>query len=210
LFKGFVTLVAGVAGTNQLRVQNGDIINRDVFRQLKQQQRHATATIDTVPPVISQVAATTDYYNAQVSWRHLEAGGLIGAIQRIAVARPRGVCRHVCHEITSSRSPDCRRTAFIITRSSAAIRRAIPPWTTKTEIFYTFRTLKAPAPPWFTTWKPARPAGKWCPTRQRFRNQLDARHAPQRPREQRAFGNERLGQRPRRRPEFFPRQQLLV
>ena len=68
LFKGFITLVGGNAATNQLLVRNGDTITATYFDSSNNSNETATATIDTVPPVISQVAATTDYYNAQVTW----------------------------------------------------------------------------------------------------------------------------------------------
>ena len=49
-------------------VRNGDTITASYFDSSNNSNVTATATIDTVPPVISQVAATTDYYNAQVTW----------------------------------------------------------------------------------------------------------------------------------------------
>ncbi len=69
LFEGYITLVGSVAVTNQLRVQNGDTITATYFDASASGNVTATAGIDTVPPVISQVAATTDYYNARVTWR---------------------------------------------------------------------------------------------------------------------------------------------
>jgi hypothetical protein len=41
----------------------------------------ATATVDTVAPVISQVAAVTGIGNAVVSLEDLQAGGFAGAIR---------------------------------------------------------------------------------------------------------------------------------
>ena len=68
LFRGSLTLVSSVAATNQLRVQNGDTITATYFDVSANSNVTATASIDTVPPVISQVAATTDYSNAKVTW----------------------------------------------------------------------------------------------------------------------------------------------
>ena len=68
LFRGSLTLVSSVAATNQLRVQNGDTITAAYFDASANSNVTATASIDTVPPVISQVAATTDYSNAKVTW----------------------------------------------------------------------------------------------------------------------------------------------
>ena len=84
LFEGYITLVSGVAATNQLRVQNGDTITATYFDASANSNVTATASIDTVPPVISQVAATTDYYNAKVTWRTSKPADSAGAIWRIS------------------------------------------------------------------------------------------------------------------------------
>ena len=68
LFRGFLTLVGGNAATDQLLVRNGDTITAAYFDSSNNRHVTATATIDTVPPVISQVAAVTDYANAKVTW----------------------------------------------------------------------------------------------------------------------------------------------
>ena len=68
LFAGSLVLVSGVATTNQLRVQNGDTVTATFFDAANNTNITATATIDTVPPAISQVASTTDYANARITW----------------------------------------------------------------------------------------------------------------------------------------------
>ena len=68
LFRGFLTLVATNAAANQLAVRNGDTITASYFDASNNSNVVATATIDTVPPVISQVSAVTGFGDATVSW----------------------------------------------------------------------------------------------------------------------------------------------
>src|SRR2546422_11172906 len=63
LFRGALTLVGGNSDTNQLQVADGDTITATYFDESNNRNVTATAIIDTRPPVISRVAATTDYYN---------------------------------------------------------------------------------------------------------------------------------------------------
>ena len=65
-------------------MHNGDTITATYFDASNNSNVTATASIDTVPPVISQVAATTDYYNAKVTLADLQAGGFVRAIRRLA------------------------------------------------------------------------------------------------------------------------------
>ena len=69
LFRGFITLVTTNATANQLAVRNGDTITAKYFDASNGSNVTATATVDTVAPVISQVAAVTSMGNAVVSWK---------------------------------------------------------------------------------------------------------------------------------------------
>ena len=69
LFRGFITLVTTNATANQLAVRNGDTITAKYFDASNGSNVTATATVDTVAPVISQVAAVTGMGNAVVSWK---------------------------------------------------------------------------------------------------------------------------------------------
>jgi hypothetical protein len=162
LFKGIITLVAGLAGTNQLRVQNGDTITATYFDNSNNSNVTATATIDTVPPVISQVAATTDYYNAQVTWR---------------TSKPAD------SSVQYSESPLPDRAAYssaLVTNHSVTINGLSPNRVYYYQVvsrdqagnttvddnggnFYTFHTLKAPAPPWFDNLESGAPGWKVVP-----------------------------------------------
>jgi hypothetical protein len=70
LFRGYITLTAaGSATTNQLAVGNGDTITATYFDASHNRNVVATAAVDTVPPVISLVSATTNIDNVVVNWR---------------------------------------------------------------------------------------------------------------------------------------------
>jgi hypothetical protein len=69
LFRGFLTLVAtntSVAG--QLRAQNGDTISASYFDASLHSNVVATAVIDTIPPVISNVQVLTNQGGASITW----------------------------------------------------------------------------------------------------------------------------------------------
>ena len=70
LFRGHLSLVSSITGgaTNQLAAANGATITASYFDASNNRYVTATATVDTVPPVITQVAATTDYSDATITW----------------------------------------------------------------------------------------------------------------------------------------------
>jgi len=69
LFQGLLTLVAtNTTAPGQLRANNGDTITASFFDAATQSDVVASATVDTTPPVISQVAALTNIGGAVVSW----------------------------------------------------------------------------------------------------------------------------------------------
>jgi hypothetical protein len=68
LFRGKVVLVDTNATPSQLPVRNGDTITATYFDASNTSNVLATAGIDTVPPLISHVAASADISQAQVSW----------------------------------------------------------------------------------------------------------------------------------------------
>jgi len=74
LFSGYITLV----GTNttvpgQLRVRSGDTVTASYFDASINSNVVATATIDTNPPVITDVAAVTNVGSTVVTWNTSEA-----------------------------------------------------------------------------------------------------------------------------------------
>jgi len=148
LFKGHVTLINGSAGTNQLQVQNGDTITATYYDSGEGSNVTATAVVDTVPPEISNVAATTDYSNAKVTWK---------------TSKPAD------SSVQYSESPLPDRTSYVstlvtnhaVTVTGLAANRIYYYQVVSTDQagnvtvddnngnLYTFRTLKAPSPPWF-------------------------------------------------------------
>jgi subtilisin family serine protease len=149
LFKGTITLVAGVAATNQLRVQNGDIITATYFDASSNSNVTATASIDTVPPVISQVAATTDYFNAQVTWLTSKpADSSVQYSESPLPDRSSYVSTLVTNHsvIVSGLSPNRIYYYQVVSRDQAG-NTTVDANTNGS--LYTFQTLKPPAPPWF-------------------------------------------------------------
>jgi hypothetical protein len=148
IVRGCVTLVGGVAATNQLRVQNGDTITATYFDASANSNVTATAGIDTVPPVISQVAATTDYYNARVTWRTskpadsaVEYGARSSRPTRFTPAR----WSRIMPSPSADFCPDHVYYYEVVSRDQAGNTTVDD----NNGNLYTFQTLKAPAPPWF-------------------------------------------------------------
>jgi subtilisin family serine protease len=148
LFKGAITLVGGVAATNQLRVQNGDTVTATCFDLSNNSNITATASIDTVPPVISQVAATTDYYNARVTWHTSKPAD--SSVQYGVSPLPDHssyVSALVTnHTVTISGLSANRIYYYQVVSRDQAGNIAVDD---NNGDLYTLQTLKAPAPPWF-------------------------------------------------------------
>jgi hypothetical protein len=149
LFRGSLTLVGTTAGTNQLQVSNGDLLTATYFDASNNSNVTATAGIDTVPPTISDVTATADIANAQVTWRTSKPAD--SAVQ-YGLSQFLGQAAYVNTPVTNHAvllqglSPN--RTYYY-----RAVSRDLAGNTTVDDNngnFYTFQTLQAPAPPWFT------------------------------------------------------------
>ncbi len=148
LFRGYVTLVGGVATTNQLRVQNGDTITATYFDSSNNSNVIATASIDTVPPAISKVAATTDYYNANVTW--LTSKPADSAVQYGVSPLPDHasyVSALVTNHVVTVSGLSANRIYYyqVVSRDQAGNTTVDD----NNGNLYTFQTLKAPTPPWF-------------------------------------------------------------
>ncbi len=150
LFRGSCLLVGGGATNNQLRVQHGDTITATYWDASRSSNVVATAVIDTVPPVISQVAATTDYYNARVTWQTTKPTD--SAVQYGDLAQPPANSVYASALVTnhsliiSSLVPNHIYHYQVTSRDLAG--------NTTVEDnqgnYYTFTTLKGLTPPWFT------------------------------------------------------------
>jgi len=69
LFRGFITLVASnTTAAGQLFVKNGDTISASYYDASAHANVVATAIVDTVPPVITQVQAATNVGSAVITW----------------------------------------------------------------------------------------------------------------------------------------------
>ena len=148
LFEGFITLVTGIAGSNQLRVQNGDIITATYFDSSNNSNVTANATIDTLPPVISQVAATTDYYNAQVTWRTSKpADSSVQYSESPLPDRSAYASALVTNHAVTISGLSANRIYYyqVVSRDQAGNSTVAD----NNGNLYTFQTLKAPTPPWF-------------------------------------------------------------
>ncbi|MDB6112258.1 MAG: Fibronectin type domain protein, partial [Pedosphaera sp.] len=152
LFRGFLTLVATnppAGSTNQLRVGNGDVITAKYFDVSASSDALTTARVDTVPPTISNVSATAGYTEAAVNWisskptDSLVQFGESALLGRTAYNPVLGTNHSV-----SFTGLAADRTYYyqVVSRDDAGNA------TTEDHQgnFYTFHTLKAPQPPWFT------------------------------------------------------------
>ena len=149
LFRGYVTLVAGVAGTNQLRVQNDDVITATYADASNGSNVTATATVDTVPPVISQVVSTTDYYNARVTWRTSKPAD--SAVQYGELTQPPANVAYAGalvtnHSVTISGLLGNHVYNYQVVSRDQAGNTTVDD---NNGNLYFFTTLKAPKPPWF-------------------------------------------------------------
>jgi hypothetical protein len=148
LFAGTITLIGGVAATNQLRVQNGDTITAMYFDSSNNSNVTATATIDTVPPVISQVAATTDYSNAKVTWLTSKpADSSVQYSESPLPDRSSYLSALVTNHAVTVSGLSANRTYYY-----QVVSRDLAGNTTVDDNngnLFVFQTLKAPTPPWF-------------------------------------------------------------
>ncbi len=149
LFAGNIALVSGVANTDQLRVQNGDTITATYFDVSNNRNVTATAVIDTVPPVISQVASATDYANAQVTWLTSKAAD--SSVQYNDLRQPSVDVAYVSalvtnHAVTVNGLQANHVYYYEVVSRDQAGNTAVDD---NNGNYYVFQTLKAPAPPWY-------------------------------------------------------------
>ena len=147
LFRGTLTLVNGNPSANQLWVQNGATITATYFDAGNSRNVTATATIDTVPPVISQVAATTDYADAKVTWLTSKAAdSTVQYGESLLPDRTASVTALVTnHSVTISGLSANRQYYYQVVSRDEAGNVTVDD---NKGSLYTFTTLKAMAPPW--------------------------------------------------------------
>ena len=147
LFRGFLTLVATNATANQLAVRNGDTITASYFDASNNTNAVANATIDTVPPLITNVSAVTGFGDATVSWTTSKpADSLVQYGESVLLGRTAyDGASDTNHAVSvGGLLPDRDYYYQVVSRDNAG--------NTTTDdnhgAFYTFTTRKAPRPPW--------------------------------------------------------------
>jgi len=148
LFRGYISLVVTNPAADQLPAQNGATITAQYFDVSNQSNVTATATIDAVPPVISQVAAVTGFGEALVSWTtskpadsQVQYGGS-ALLDRTAYQ-----FQFVTNHAVFVSGLSANRTYFfqVVSRDQAG-NTTVDDNNGK---LYTFKTSPAPRPPWF-------------------------------------------------------------
>ena len=147
LFRGFITLVTTNATANQLAVRNGDTIMAKYFDASNGSNVTATASVDTVAPVISQVAAVTGIGNAVVSWKTSKpADSLVQYGESVLLDRTAYAGLLVTnHAVTISGLLPNRNYYYQVTSRDAAGNTTVDD---NHGNLYTFTTQTAPQPPW--------------------------------------------------------------
>jgi hypothetical protein len=128
-----------------LLVHNGDAVTISYFDASNNSNVIATAAVDIVPPVISQVSATTRFGDAIVSWTTSKpADSLVQFGESVLLGRTAFAGQLVTNHAVSITSLAANRDYFYQVTSRDAAGNA----TTDTNL-YTFTTQTAPRPPWF-------------------------------------------------------------
>jgi hypothetical protein len=147
LFRGSLVLVTNNPAANQLAVRNGDTITATYFDASGGSNVVATAKVDAIPPVISQVASTTDVATAQVTWvTSKPSDSLVQYGESVLLDRTAYLSEMVSsHSVAISGLAANRVYHYqVVSRDQAG--------NTSTDdnqgAFYTFQTRPALTPPW--------------------------------------------------------------
>jgi hypothetical protein len=148
LFRGTVVLVSANATGNQLPVSNGDVVTVTYLDVSNNRNVTATAKIDTTPPTISQVAATTDISRAQVTWTTSEpADSVIQYGTAVLLDHTAYAGTLVTNHSVTIGGLLANRTYYyqVVSRDQAGNTTV----DNNNGALYTFQTRPAPRPPWF-------------------------------------------------------------
>jgi hypothetical protein len=147
LFRGFLTLVATNAAANQLAVRSGDIVTATYFDASNGSNVIATATVDVVPPAITNVSAVTGYGDATVSWLTSKAAdSLVQYGESTLLGRTAYSGRMVTnHAVTLGGLLASRNYYYQVVSRDEAGNTAVDD---RQGNLYTFSTRQAPRPPW--------------------------------------------------------------
>ena len=147
LFRGLLTLVGTNAAANQLAVRSGDTLSIGYFDASRNSNVVANATIDTVPPVISQVSAVTGFGDATVSWATSKpADSLVQYGESVLLGRTAYNGASVTNHAVRVAGLVANRDYYyqVVSRDDAGNTTL----DNNTNAFYTFTTRRAPQPPW--------------------------------------------------------------
>ena len=147
LFRGVLTLVATNATANQLLVRNGDVVTAAYFDASNGSNVVATATVDTMPPVISQVSAATGFGDATVSWvTSKSANSLVQYGESVLLGRTAYNGALITnHAVTVAGLLASRNYYYQVVSRDDAGNTTVDD---NGGALYTFTTRKAPRPPW--------------------------------------------------------------
>jgi hypothetical protein len=147
LFRGFLTLVASNAAANQLAVRNGDTITASYFDASNNTNAVANATIDTVPPLITNVSAVTGFGDATVSWTTSKpADSLVQYGESVLLGRTAyDGALETNHAVSVGGLLPNRDYYYQVVSSDDADNSTVDD---NHGALYTFTTRKAPRPPW--------------------------------------------------------------
>jgi serine protease AprX len=147
LFRGTLTLVGTNATANQLTVRNGDVLTVTYFDASNNRNVVATATVDATAPVLTQVAATTAFVEAEVSWASSKpADSLVQYGESTLLNRTAYSSTLVTnHTITvGGLFPNHVYYYQVVSRDQAGNTTV----NDNQGKLYTFQTIPAPRPPW--------------------------------------------------------------
>src|SRR6202012_2435161 len=132
----------------QLTVANGSTITAKYFDASRGSNVVATAMVDNVPPVISQVAATTGVGSATVSWdTSKQADSLVQYGESTILSYTAYDANLTTNHVMSLTGLQANRNYFYqVTSRDAAGNTTVDD---NNGAFYTFTTVPAPQPPWF-------------------------------------------------------------
>jgi len=154
LFRGFFALATNAA-PDQLPARNGDTITATYFDASNNSNVVATARVDTTPPIISQVSATTRFGDATVTWNTSKpADSLVQYGTSVLLGRTAYSSQLVTNHAVTIAALAADRDYFYQVTSRDAADNA----TTDTNL-YTFTTQRPLAPPWFDNLESG--AGNW-------------------------------------------------
>ncbi len=148
LFRGTLSLVAGNASASQLQVANGDTLTATYYDASRSRNVTATAAVDTVPPGITNVAATTDYYNARVTWQTTkpsDSSVQYGGFNQPPINTVYDRALVTNHTVTVSGLLSDRVYDYLVASRDQAGNTAVDD---NGGNYYTFSTLKGNALPW--------------------------------------------------------------